>query len=89
MRRRSVEAERVGAADALDVGTERPQLLDEALVPAVDVVDAPRPRSPRQPQACEHEARTGADVGGLHLGAGELLDTRDEGVVAVDADLRA
>src|SRR5579871_1835307 len=70
------------AAAALHLAAELREQLLQALVAAVDVLQADDFRFARRGQACHDEPRAGADVGRLHGCAGKLLGTFDDGRVA-------
>src|SRR5689334_13523795 len=74
---------------ALDAGAECAQLELDALVAAVDVVDAEDFAVTLRRHRGEDESRAGANVGGHHGRAFELLAAANHGQVAVEADIRA
>ena len=75
-------AELFRALDALDPGAERPELLFDGLVAAVDVLDVVDHRLARGDQTGQEERGRGAQVGGRHLGARERGPAADDGLVA-------
>src|SRR5678809_1048076 len=73
-----------GLPDALDVRAKRRQLLLEALVAPVEVVDAVDHRVALRHQPGDDQAGRRAQVGGHHRGALQPLDAAHHGGVALD-----
>src|SRR5258705_9654960 len=80
---------RARGVDAGDVGAYALQLFYYAFVAAIDVVDAVDDGFAVGDQGGEDQAGAGAEVGGLHGGAGELGGAADYGAAAVDGDVGA
>src|SRR6267142_132518 len=82
---------RLGAwgMDAGDVGAYALQLFYYAFVAAIDVVDAVDDGFAAGDQGGEDQAGAGAEVGGLHGGAGKLGGAADYGPAAIDGDVGA
>src|SRR5947208_12187789 len=78
-----------GRVDPFDIAAEHPELVLEALVPAIDVDDVLDEGSSGRREARDHERRARADVGRAHLGPRELGNPTHRGVMAFDADVRA
>src|SRR5712675_1537149 len=76
-------------SDALDAGAECAQLELDALVSAVDVIDAKNLGVSLRRHGGEDESGAGADVGGHHGRALEFFASADDGQVAVEADVGA
>src|SRR3990167_1504902 len=77
------------ARHAADLGPEQLQLFLDALVTTVDVVDAVDQGIAFCYQGTDHQAGRSPQVGGHHWSAFELLDTGNDGGVALDQNLRA
>src|SRR5260370_20669563 len=75
--------------EALDVGAEWVELVDDALIAAIDVVDAVDDGFARSYQAGEDQAGASAEVGGLHGSAGQLRRAANDSATGVDGDIRA
>src|SRR6267142_1918025 len=82
---------RLGAwgVDAGDVGADALQLFYYAFVAAVYVVDAVDDGFAVGDQGGEDQAGAGAEVGGLHGGAGKFSRAADYGAAAVDGNVGA
>src|SRR5712692_7110406 len=75
--------------DARDISADGAKFFYDALVAAVDVVDAVDESFAAGDQAGEDQAGAGAEVRGLHGGAGKLRRAADYGAAAVDGNVGA
>src|SRR5712671_7354025 len=75
--------------DARDIGADGAKFFHDALVAAVDVVDAVDGGFAAGDQGGEDQAGAGAEVRGLHGGAGKLRGAADYGAAAVDGNVGA
>ena len=74
--------------EASDIGAEGGEFFDDALVAAVDVIDAIDDGFTGSDKSREDETSAGAEVGGLDDGAGEGRGATNDGAAAVDGDMR-
>jgi len=79
----------VVAGEALNVGADRAELVLDALVAAVDVIDAVDHRSVVGNERRQYQARAGAEVARRHRRTAEMRGAFDDGKVAVDFDIGA
>src|SRR5450830_2178966 len=77
------------ARNAADLGTEHLQLLFDALITTVDVVDAVDQRVAFSGQGRNHQAGRSPQVGGHDRCAFQAVGTGNDGGVAFDLDLGA
>src|ERR1700720_1004132 len=75
--------------EALDVRPEGLELFDDALVAAINVVNALDEGFTFGHQRGEHQPGAGPQVGGLHGGSGELRGSPDHGTAPVDGNVGA
>src|SRR5262245_37585532 len=79
-------AARSAFADALDVGADALQLLLDAFVAAVDVVDAPHVGVALGDEARQHEAGRRAQIAGHHRRAAQVAGALDDRARALAPD---
>src|SRR5450755_3644509 len=72
--------------DAANARAQRAQLVLDALVPAVEMVNALDDGLPLGDETGDDQARGGAQIGGHHLGACQPGDSLDDRGAALDLD---
>src|SRR5215470_5726027 len=83
---RSLAAARAHPAD---LRSQRSELAFDALVAAIEMVDAVDCRLALGHEAGDHQPRGRAEVGRHHIGALERMDALDDGRAALDLDVGA
>src|SRR5258706_16170833 len=85
----SAESASMRLGDAPDARAERAEFVLDALVPAVEMVNAVDDGLPLADEPGDPEARGGTQVGGHDLGAAQRRNALDDRGVALDLDVGA